>query len=439
MAETRRIAVIGAGPAGLAAAYELVRCGAAPVVFEAEEDYGGLLGTAAVGAGRVEKFYHHLFTGDAEAIGLIDELGLSSKLRWSSPRNAIFVGGRLQRLSSPIDLLGLEGLRLGERMALAAFLFRVRLVGDWRRLDAVTARGWVERSAGSAVYERIWSPLLRAKFGDDADGISAAWLWSRIRQRSSSRSWHLGAERLGYMEGSFATLYDALADRIVAGGGEIRCGHRVDRIAAAVGVVEVETRSGAETFDGAVATVAPPVLAQMVGASAPAYAEALRGVRYKANVCLMLVLDRPLSPYYWTSIAERDFPFVAVIEQTKLVSAERYDGHVVYVSAYVDRQDATWRMEDGQVAELFLGRLGGVFEGFRRESVREFRVYRAAYAQPVALAGYAKAVPSIRTALPNVVAASMAQVYPEDRGQNHAVRLGREAARMLASFGEAAG
>ena len=64
-----RIAVIGAGPTGLAAAYALSGRGANVVVFESTSVSGGMARTVTVGEERIEAFYHHIFTSD-EALGV---------------------------------------------------------------------------------------------------------------------------------------------------------------------------------------------------------------------------------------------------------------------------------------------------------------------------------------------------------------------------------
>ncbi len=58
------VAVIGGGFCGFAAAYELGRRGVRATVLERGAEVGGLAGSFAAGGERLEKFYHHWFTGD---------------------------------------------------------------------------------------------------------------------------------------------------------------------------------------------------------------------------------------------------------------------------------------------------------------------------------------------------------------------------------------
>ena len=51
---------------------------------------------------------------------------------------------------------------------------------------------------------------------------------------------------------------------------------------------------------------------------------------------------------------------------------------------------------------------------------------------------YSKLLPPLQTPVPGLYSACMAQIYPEDRGQNYAIRIGREAAdAILKTLGRA--
>src|SRR5437773_1142964 len=89
-----RVAVVGAGFAGLAAAYDLARCGHRPVVFEASSEIGGLAsGFRAPGwEWKAERFYHHVFTSDRAILDLTREIGASDV---SAEASEARPGGRL--------------------------------------------------------------------------------------------------------------------------------------------------------------------------------------------------------------------------------------------------------------------------------------------------------------------------------------------------------
>ena len=60
-------------------------------------------------------------------------------------------------------------------------------------------------------------------------------------------------------------------------------------------------------------------------------------------------------------------------------------------------------------------------------------MHKAAYSQPIVGKHYGSLIPDWETPMENVYLASMAQIYPEDRGTNYAIREGRRAGRQLAA------
>ena len=72
-----------------------------------------------------------------------------------------------------------------------------------------------------------------------------------------------------------------------------------------------------------------------------------------------------------------------------------------------------------------------MFQGFGRDWVRRCWAWREAYAQPVIGLRYSERIPARHTPAEGLWFASMAQVYPEDRGMNYALVFGREAANAI--------
>jgi hypothetical protein len=72
-----------------------------------------------------------------------------------------------------------------------------------------------------------------------------------------------------------------------------------------------------------------------------------------------------------------------------------------------------------------------MFPGFERRWILGHHVWTARYAQPVTERNYSRYVPGHETPLANFTIATMAQIYPEDRGTNYAVRDGRAVAAKL--------
>ena len=435
------VAVIGAGFCGLAAAWELGRRGMRVTVLEGDEDIGGLAGSFRAGGSRIEKFYHHWFASDEDVIRIVGELGLGEQVVSRPARTGMYYSHDFFKLSSPLDLLRFSPLRLADRIRLGMLALRARRVRDWRALEERTATDWLRELGGERVYRVVWEPLLRGKFGDLAEEVAAVWFWNKLKLRGSSRD-KRGGELLSYYRGGFAALAEALADAVHVQGGEIATGRPATGLRVDAGrVTGIVTPGSVLAVDGAIVTPALPIVADLVAPHTPrAYVEGLRRIRYLANLCVVLELDRSLSDIYWLNVNDPDFPFVGVIEHTNFEPASTYDGrHIVYLSRYLPDSDAMWRMSDRQAITFTLKHLRRMFPDLDDGRILAAHVWRARYAQPVVDRGYRRRIPDRRTPIENLYLATMAQIYPQDRGTNYAIRQGRDTAGALAAALEAGG
>ena len=432
-APSQRVAVIGAGFSGLAAAYELVRLGHCPILIESESEVGGLAAGFPMGESRLERFYHHWFTSDRHVQDLLSELGLADRILHSATRTGMYFSNRLYSLCQPLDLLRFSPLPLIDRLRLGRLLLSARRIGDWRELDHLSAAAWLRRLGGDRAYRVVWEPLLRGKFGRHAEDVSAAWFWAKLKLRGGSRG-RGGGERLAYFSGGFAALAEEIVKRIGEGGGEIRLNSKATSLALEGreirGVVV-----GNELVPAAavVLTPAPALIATILGSHLPDEdRRRLAAIDYLANVCIVLELTHSLSDLYWMNVNDPSFPFVGIIEHTHLDQADAAgQRHVVYLSRYLPADDPAFAWTDGEIVAFALPHLRRMFPAFRDEWVRGSHVWRARYAQPLVVRGYAGLIPDHHTAIAGAYIASMAQVYPEDRGTNCAIRDGRKVARLV--------
>jgi protoporphyrinogen oxidase len=434
VSEAFDVAVVGGGFAGLTAAMRLARAGKKVVLLEADETLGGLGGTFEFVDGvEVEKFYHHWFTNDLHVPALVDELGMTGDVVTMPSRTGMYLNGRIWRLSSPLDLLRFSALPIRDRIRLGLSTLRVRKVTDWHAIEHQSIREWLTPLCGERAYAQVWEPLVRSKFGKYADEISAVWMWKKLVLRGSTRN-SAGGEELAYFRGGFGRLAAAIVDDIRANGGEVRVSSPVSSVVATdrrlTAVVTVDGPVRAEQF---ILTPALSILADLFeGEADEAWIQSLRRVQYLGNICLVLRLTRSLSETYWLNVNDPGFPFVGVIEHTNFDSPAHYGGdRIAYLSRYLDVDDPTWTMDDEEYFEYALGHLQRMFPDFDRSWVREHRSWRARYAQPVTERGYSSYMPGVDTPWRNATIATMAQIYPEDRGTNYAIRDGAAAADRL--------
>jgi protoporphyrinogen oxidase len=430
-----RIAVIGAGVCGLVAAHRIGAAGHEVDVYERWPGLGGQAATIDVGGGhRLERYYHHLFTSDRHIAALYDELGL--ELEWRTSSVAMFARGRQWPFTTPGDLLRFGPLPPFDRVRMgAAVLALQRFANDRAPYERVTARAWIEKWMGGAAYREVWGPMLRGKFGARADEIAMVWLWNKLRLRRGEDS---REEKLGYPPGSWEPMFHALEHSIEAHGGRVLIDRPAIRIDPGFEVTYGATgsfraghdprrfeRAGSERYDRVLATVPGDVFAALTGLPEPP-------IEYFAALCLLLELERPFSDFYWTNVADRDLPFVGLIEHTNFVEPEHYDGRrFLYVANYLEHGHELLSLDADAVLERYTPGLRKVNPAFDRAWIRNLWLHREPAAQPIVTVGYHERIPPLRTSVPGLFLANTTQVYPEDRGTNYAVRLGDDAAREV--------
>jgi protoporphyrinogen oxidase len=123
-----------------------------------------------------------------------------------------------------------------------------------------------------------------------------------------------------------------------------------------------------------------------------------------------------------------------VIEHTNFEPASTYGGrHIVYLSKYLPRSAELYRMSNEDAVNVAVDALKRMFPEFRRDAIERAHVWRGDYAQPLVERHYGRLIPDLITPVKNLFVSSMAQVYPEDRGTNYAVRNGIQAANIIAA------
>ncbi len=424
-----KIAIIGAGFGGMAAAYDLVKAGHEVTIFEAAAHVGGL----AAGFKEphwdwsVEKFYHHWFVSDKHMLGLIEELGWSERVLFPRPYTVVYHEGKFYPFDSiPAAMLypglgwGLDKIRFG---LVGLFL---RITDNWKPLERSTVDAWMRKWAGNRVYESMWLPLIEGKFGPYAKQVNMAWLWARLHARTT---------RLGTYQGGFQAFADQFAERLQQMGVRFEMQAAVESIRSVDNGLELRVNAAAHVFDQALVTTSPQLLAKLAPQLNAEYLRGLLELKSMGAVVMTISLDRQLSEqgYYWYNIPKSaGFPFLALVEHTNYVSPKYFGGdHIVYCGDYLELGHEYFSLSDEELLDRFIPGIQRVNSAFDHSWVKKIWVHKTNYAQPVPLVDHSRNIPDIRTPMPGLYFASMSQVYPWDRGTNFAVEIGRKAAKLM--------
>lgn len=423
----KHIGIIGAGAAGLSAAFDLIKAGYQVTLYEAEERVGGL----AAGfkdeswEWELEKFYHHWFESDHDLLGLAEEMGVREKIFFPRPKTSYWIDGKIYRSEISLSALQLPLSPIG-KFRLGLFGAYLKFSRNWQGFERSTAHQWLLKRMGPEVYQKLWEPLLVGKFGKAYQEVNMAWFWARVHSRTL---------RLGTYVGGFQAFLDELATQIVGKGGQLHLKTRVESITRLEnGKLEIATADGTrQQLDAVLSTSSPRLLRKLVPQISGTYAEQLDNLRSIGAVVVILALKHQLleDGTYWLNLPTT-FPFLALVEHTNYLEHEHYGGdHLVYCGDYVAPDHEYFQLSEDDLTQRYIAALPTFNPKFSPDWIRRRWVFRAPYAQPLPTVNHSQNIPAIRTPVDGVYWASMSQVYPWDRGTNYAVEIGRRAAQHI--------
>lgn len=441
--------IVGGGLLGLSAGYYLAREGHRVTVLEASSQLGGLATDVEVAGIRVDRFYHCILNADHTLLELIDEVGLREQIRMHPVRAGFFTGGKTYPISSPADLLRFPPLGPLQRLRLVRSLLACRRVKDWTALEQVDVETWLRRQSSDAVFETVWRPLLSAKFDGNFGATPATYIWSRTVRMTDTRSAGGAKELAGHLVGGYRTLAERLAVRIRELGGDVCVGRPVREIVTHNGAIQaVVTADGPLTCDAAILTTPLPLTAKLLrgrdarglelasqSAEINRYATQVEEMQgYLGVLCVLLMLRRPLSPYYTLYLADDTLPFTAVIESTNLIDPQHVgDTYLVYLPKYLDPASELFTLPDERVRAWFLEHLRRVYPDLRDDDIIAAPVFRAPHVEPLHPLGSFGTVPPTRTPVQGLWIGSTKHFYPRLNNGDAVCHLGAQLAAQVAT------
>ncbi|MDE2420812.1 MAG: NAD(P)/FAD-dependent oxidoreductase [Gammaproteobacteria bacterium] len=423
----QRIAVLGAGPMGLAVAYQLVLDGHQPVVFEADDRVGGMTAAFDFSGLSIERYYHFHCISDHAFLQVLDELGIAEKMHWVETKMGYWYQNRLQAWGNPIALLQFKGLSLKAkfRYGLHAFLSTKR--DDWKPLDAVEASAWIKGWVGDEAYEVLWRRLFDYKFYDYVGNLSAAWIWSRIRRIGRSR-YSLFREKLGYLEGGSETLLQSMKSAIEAKGGVIRLKSPVTKVVIENSAVQgVECAGQFEAFDKVVSTIPLPYVARIMPDLPEQLLSAFNAKKNIAVVCVIAKLKKAVTENFWLNTNDPEMDIPGLVEYSNL---RPLDQHVVYVPFYMPGEHVKFSEPDSVFLDKVRTYLKKINPELTDNDFIDIRASRYRYAQPICEPEYLNKLPPVALPIKGLWVADTSYYYPEDRGISESIGFGRNMANM---------
>ena len=429
------ISIIGGGITGLSVAYYLSKEGFDVTVYESSYFFGGQASSIKIDNYFIERGYHHIFRNDFEIINLIDELGLNESLEWHKSSVGMYSDKTLYKFSTPLDLLKYKPISLINRIRLGLLSLYLQRRKDWKSYESISANKWILKYAGKEIYNKVWGPLLKAKFGLYHEVVAMPWFWSKMKTRFASRN-KKGDEILGYLKYSFEELINSLISKIEANGGTVKLNHKVTSIRLSEGSVDSieyiykEKKENIKT--DIVVCTAPSYEIQKLINFNKNYVDKLSAAKYLGASVFILYLKKQFSPYYWMNIIDDEIPFLGLIEHTNLVGKDRYgDNHILYITNYLPHTDEIFKKNKEELLDIYIENLKKINPEFNKNWILDYKYNSVSAAQPVIPKNYSSRMPEIESPIENLFIGNTTQIYPEDRGTNYSVKIAGEIVSLL--------
>ena len=395
-------------------ALRLAREGHHVTLFEAGDVLGGLAGPWQVGDVTWDRHYHVTLLSDQRTRAMYEAVGITdAELRWVETKTGYYGPDQVMRsVSNAVEFLKLPGLSPLDKVRLGGTIVVGSKIRNGRKMERITVERWLRRWSGNKAFDTFWKPLLRAKLGDSYPQASAAFIWATIQRLYAARRSGLKKEMFGYVAGGYARVSERFGSSLAAADVDVRLSTRVQRIAREGDALQIRQGDGTHTeFDRVVVTTAAPLSAALCPDLMAGERDRLQRVEYLGIVCVSLVLDRPLAPYYLTYITDPATPFTAVVEMTSFIDPAEVGGKaLVYLPKYTSASDPLFAASDDDVVAAFLPYLQQMYPDLTSDEIAAARVSKVPHVFAVPSLRYSDDAPSISTSVPGLYVAGSANL-----------------------------
>ena len=431
------VGVIGGGMMGLATAFYLNKKGHQVTILEKEREIGGLSRSTEILPGIYwDRFYHVILSSDTELLNFIDEIGLTFDVQFRETKTGFYTDGQLHSMSTTMEFLKFKPLTLIDKFRLGAGIFYTSRLNNWKRLEKIYVKAWLTRVFGRRNYEKMWGPLLRSKLGTASEKTSAAFIWATIKRYYGTRESSSKKEMMGCVRGGYFSILNQIREQLLSNGTRVVTDYSVKNIEYRDGSkITIQSPNGSPLeFESVIVTTPNPVINQLLPDLSSEFKSKLEGVNYLGVICMTLVLNKSLTPFYVTNLTDPDLPFTGLIEATNVIPPEILDGMtLIYLPKYVTPDDPFNEKSDEEIIDVFLRALRRMFPDLSDEDIITHAIHREPYVQPLQEIGYSENIVPMKTLIKNVYVANTTMILNSTLNNNEVIKLAKQVAGLVAN------
>jgi zeta-carotene desaturase len=442
-AQTRSVAVVGGGLAGLAAGCALSESGYRVTLFERRPYLGGRASSYEhPGTGEVvDNCQHVLFKLCTNLIAFYAKIGIEDKIRWFDRMTFIEPGGRQSILQSGAwpapfhvapSFVGFPFLKAQDKIALTRALVSLttRIPND----DGSSFQDWLVRHGQTQVaIDRFWKPILVSALSEDLDRIAVPYAAQVVRESMKSRE----ARLMGVPTIPLTALYNTARDYIAAHGGTVRLRNNVQAFVPEASRVRLKLQDSEGEFDYGVFAVPFDSLAKLLpdGLESQDLRDKLAHFETSPITGVHLWFDRQISDLPHAVLLDRTIQWMfhksMLLERAREAQMQGARGDGSYVELVVSSSKSLIEKSRQEIIDLALQELREFFPAAREANLVKATVIKELNATFSPKPGIDRYRPTQKTSWPRVFIAGDWTATGWPATMEGAVRSGYQAAEEL--------
>jgi len=392
-----KVAIIGAGPAGLAMAYELCKNGIAVSVYEKDKVVGGLAKSVWLWHARTELGPH--FIGEnmnPDAKAFMQEIFNAVKIHHYERLSRIYLNNGFYNYPP-------DGMNIIKNMGVVAcckaalsFISKKSNGAD----NAEDVESFVKGAFGSYIFSTFFQEYTEKLWGKPCKEIDAIFFKNLIGFKGNSmvkklrnmftKNNTITYKKSYYPDEGFSMLWEVLQQKIEANGGQFYFSANIKGFTTAgKKVTGIQLADGSvEAYDYVVSTIPETILIRLLPEVPTTIFESLANINYRSLICVFLLLEH-------CHILEDNtvYLYSKQLKATRITNFNRFrniDGNdIVMLEYWTSEKEATWQLPDDAIVELAKKDLA-VFSHRDNIVVKDTKIVRLRNAYEIPEVGFQK-------------------------------------------------
>ncbi len=447
------LVIIGAGPAGLTAAYELSNSEKKVIVLEKKPQVGGLAETKVFGSYRYDIGPHRFFTKNKEVYQLFLEMLGSDAVAVNRKTRILFKNSYFDYPLTPLNAL--FGLGLGESIVIG-FSYIFARVKSYLKISKINNfEDWVVDRFGKKLFNNFFKNYTEKVWGIDCKDIGSDWAAQRIKGLSLSTAIKFAlfpnskkrpktlVDKFYYPRLGAGMLWEKFEEHITNKGIDVTKNKKVTAVKRSGDnfmITYEDTEGNKTTIESKDVFFSNPLLEfiAIYDSEVPqSVIDSAKALNYRNHISVHITIDKKLFDDNWIYIHSPNLEMARIADFTNFSDDMSEAGtYPLTLEYFCFEDDDIWNKQNKDIIDFALNELRSIFDD--KFNVIHSEVSRNANAYPVIKTGYQEHIDVIKdwlSGLPNITAIGRSGMFKYNN-QDHAMATGLYAARTLMGQGD---